>query len=232
MKRDNFNDIYIEVLRLLRDEPDFIIDSTNLFDSERVSGFRELNGFQFKLTNIDNNTIDEDSPRGFKLDYAGAFFNYVMTGDDTEVRKNPAAVKYLEEFEGRNTQYGPRIRKQMQPMLEELRRDRGSRRGSIMILDSNDQEIFTGKAAGHTKIEYPCTNSLTFSVRDNKLHLVSNMRSQSAAMVMPYDIYNWTMLMRYVANELEVECGTLTHQVASLHYFDSEQPLVNKILGV
>ena len=37
--------------------------------------------------------------------------------------------------------------------------------------------------------------------------------------------------MMYVAKEPGIETGTLTHQVASLHYFDSEQPLVNKIIG-
>jgi len=230
MISNNFNEIYLAVLTELRDSPDYIVDDTNLFDKERVSGFRELNGYQFKLTNIDNNTI-EPCARNFNQQYADAFFNYVMTGDDTDVRKNPKAVKYLEEFEGRNTQYGPRIRSQLFMTIKELKRDRGSRRGTIMILEGDDQLLFKAKASGECTIEYPCTNSLTFSIRDNKLHLVSNMRSQSAAMVMPYDIYNWTNLMKHVAKELEVECGTLTHQVASLHYFNSEQPLVDKVLS-
>ena len=226
---NNFNEIYLEVLALLAIEPDFIVDDTNLFDKERVSGFRELSGFQFKLTDIHNNTI-EPCARNFNLEYAEGFFHYVITSDSSIVSKNPKAVGYLEEFEGRNTQYGPRLAKQLSNTLSELKRDRGSRRGTIMILEADDQEIFAAKASGECKIEYPCTNSLTFSIRDNKLHLVSNMRSQSAAMVMPYDIYNWTSLMKLVASELEIECGTLTHQVASLHYFNSEQPLVDKIL--
>ena len=229
MVASSFDFLYREVLLELRYNPDFIVEDTNLFDKERVSGFNELSGFQFKLTNIEDNLIDSKA-RGFKLDYAEAFFNYVMTGDDTEVLKNPAAVEYLKEFKGRNTQYGPRLRKQLDNMLEELKRDRGSRRGTMLVLEAGDQEIFKAKSTGDCIIEYPCTNSLTFSIRDNKLHLTSNMRSQSAAMVMPYDIYNWTSLMKTVAKELDVECGTLTHQVASLHYFHSESELVEAIL--
>lgn len=226
---NNFNEIYLKVLWELQTSPDYIIDSTNLFDKERVSGFRELNGFQFKLTNVYNNTID-DGPRNFNLRYAQDFFNYVMTGDAEGVKKNPKALAYLSEFEGRNTQYGPRIKAQLPGILTELKRDRGSRRGTILILDAYDQEIFKGKANGETTIEYPCTNSLTFSIRNNRLNLVSNMRSQSACMVMPYDIFNWTNLMMVVAKELDIECGVLTHQVASLHYFDDEAELVEKIL--
>ena len=226
---DNFNEIYLAVLAKLRYEPDYIVDDTNLFDKERVSGFRELNGFQFKLTDIKNNLIESEA-RGFKIGYATDFFNYVLNGDDEGVLKNPKATEYLKEFKGRNTQYGPRLHKQLDAMVKELKRDRGSRRGTVMILEAGDQEIFEAKSTGECIIEYPCTNSLTFSIRDNKLNLVSNMRSQSAALVMPYDIFNWTNLMQVVADMLEVECGTLTHQVASLHYFNSEAPLVEKIL--
>lgn len=228
---NNFNEIYNKLVWELHTAPDYIVGDTNLFDKERVSGFRELSGVQFKLTNIHNNTIDKSNPRNFNLRYAEDFFNYVLTGKEEGIRKNPNAVGYLTEFAGRNTQYGPRIHKQLNNMLDELRRDRGSRRGTILILESEDQKVFAGKAAGETTIEYPCTNSLTFSIRDNKLNLVSNMRSQSAVLVMPYDVYNWTSLMKVVAGELGIECGTLTHQVASLHYFDSEQPLVDKILA-
>ncbi len=104
-----------------------------------------------------------------------------------------------------------------------------------MILEADDQEIFYAKRNGDTVIEYPCTNSLTFSIRDDKLNLVTNMRSQSAALVLPYDIYNWTNLMMEVKDMLletypNLTCGILTHQIASLHYFLDEEELVKNII--
>jgi len=235
MKANNFDAIYSNVLWNLHNDPDHIITGTNICDKERKSGFKELSGFQFKLTNIYKNQITKNKNRKFNARYAADFFDYVMTGDTEGVKKNPKAIEYLEEFGGRNTQYGPRIRNQLENMLTELKEDKGSRRGTIIILEADDQELFYSKRSGHTTIEYPCTNSLTFSIRDDKLNLTSNMRSQSAALVMPYDVYNWTNLMMVVKDELlatypNLECGTLTHQVASLHYFLDEEELVKNII--
>jgi len=235
MKSNNFKEIYKSVLWDLYNRPDYVVHSSNSQDKERQSGYRELAGYQFKLTNIYNNMVDNNA-RGFNPTYARDFFNYVMTGEVGNLASNPRAVEYLAEFEGRNTQYGPRIREQLPAMLEELVSDIGTRRAVILILNADDQELLTHKSRGKTKIEYPCTNSLTFSIRDNRLNLVSNMRSQSAALVMPYDIYNWTHLMIEVKDMLHetyptLECGTLTHQIASLHYFNSEEPLVKSILA-
>ncbi len=236
MRANNLDQIYTTILWSLYTNPDFIVTDNNPNDKERKSGYRELNGFQFKLTDIENNIITHNKARQFKIEYAKDFFNYVLTGDDAGVRENPKAVPYLIEFAGRNTQYGPRIHEQLNSMLTELKVDKHSRRGTILILEKEDQKVFEGKRTGVSDIEYPCTNSLTFSIRDDKLHLVSNMRSQSACMVLPYEVYNWTNLMVAVCGLLldtypTLTCGTLTHQVASLHYFESEEPLVKKILS-
>jgi len=236
MTANNFDQIYSAILWQLRTSPDYIVKAVNENDTQRKNGYRELLGFQFKLTDITQRTITHNTNREFKLDYAQNFFDYVMTGELELVSKNPKAVKYLEEFKGRNTQYGPRIHKQLGNVLEELMHDKASRRASILILEASDQELLEAKRNGDTDIEYPCTNSLTFSIRNDKLHLVSNMRSQSACMVLPYDVYNWTSLMMYVVERLKPEypmlmCGTLTHQVASLHYYDNEDTLVKSILS-
>jgi len=235
MRANNIDQIYSMILWSLYTSPDSVIDSIITTDKERSSGYRELNGYQFKLTNIEECIITHNKARNFNLDYAKAFFTYVMTGELGDITKNPKAEAYLVEFEGRNTQYGPRISSQLPNMIAELKRDKDSRRGTLLILDKGDQELFSAKMEGRTSIEYPCTNSLTFSIRNNELHLVSNMRSQSACMVMLYDVYNWCSLIKYVHSILKdtypgLTCGTLTHQVASLHYLTNEEDLVKSIL--
>ena len=236
MRANNFDQIYTSILWNLYTNPDHRITDCIPTDKERTCGFREITGFQFKLTDIEQNTLTHNLARGFKIEYAQDFFNYVLTGDSEGVLKNPKAIPYLTEFAGRNTQYGPRIREQLDGMLEELKADKNSRRGTILILEKEDQKVLPGKRGGDSLIEYPCTNSLTFSIRGDKLHLVSNMRSQSACMVLPYEVYNWTNLMKVVCALLvetypNLTCGTLTHQVASLHYMRSEDGLVKNILA-
>lgn len=235
MRVTSFDEAYSNILWQLLNCPDFVVPAGDIRDKQRVHGFREILGFQFKLTNIEDNTITHNKNRAFNLSYANDFFQYIVS-DDATLIKNEKAKEYLVEFEGRNTQYGPRIFEQLGGVLTELSRDEHSRRGAILILEKGDQAVFNGKRSGQTSIEYPCTNSLVFSIRDGKLHLTSNMRSQSACMVMPYDIYNWTQLMKMVRDLLlpvypDLKCGILTHQVASLHIYDNEIELARRILA-
>ena len=236
MKADNLDQIYSKLLWDLHMVPDFVVPAGASCDGHRCNGFREMLGYQFKLTDPTQNQITRNNARGFKLDYAKAFFNYVTTGELGGVLDNKNAHKYLVEFEGRNTQYYPRIAKQLPGVIKELTNDKHSRRAVITILEAGDQLVLEGKFKGETNIEYPCTNTVTFAIRDDKLHLVVNMRSESAAMVLPYDVYNFTNIQMLVLSKMqevypELGLGTYTHQMASFHYYDNEEPLVKNILN-
>ncbi len=130
-----------------------------------------------------------------------------------------------------NTAYGPRIKEQLPKVLEELIRDKDSRRAVIHILDKSDLDML----GTNTKSEYPCTDSMTFLIRDNKLNMYCHMRSNNMVKTIVYDIFNFTMFQEYLWRTLQktypdLQLGSYYHTCVSAHYFENEQILVDKVL--
>lgn len=78
--------------------------------------------------------------------------------------------------------------------------------------------------------DIPCTIGYHFLIRKNELTTICNMRAQSAAMVMPYDLTFSLILHRLMANEFRVAVGPYIHQSNSIHFYESELPVVQKVL--
>jgi thymidylate synthase len=55
------------------------------------------------------------------------------------------------------------------------------------------------------------------------------MRSNDIAIGMLYDVFNFTMLQELLAVELDVELGTYTHMVGSLHIYEKSYNLLKGI---
>lgn len=64
-----------------------------------------------------------------------------------------------------------------------------------------------------------CTLTLQFILRNNKLDLIVNMRSNDIWLGLPYDLFNFTCMQIQMAMELDVEVGTYYHNVGSLHLY-------------
>ena len=116
-------------------------------------------------------------------------------------------------------------------ILDELKRDPESRRSVIHVLNEDDLNML----GTDTKEEYPCTDSFTWLIRDNALQMYTHMRSNNMVKTIAYDIFNMTMLHEYVWRALKgtyrsLKLGTYHQNIVSAHYFESEQPLVDKIL--
>lgn len=76
-------------------------------------------------------------------------------------------------------------------------------------------------------IEYPtkdvnCTLTLQFLIRNNKLDLIVNMRSNDIWLGLPYDLFNFTCMQIRMAMELKVDIGTYYHNVGSLHMYAAD----------
>lgn len=112
---------------------------------------------------------------------------------------------------------------QLASAISRLEEDKTSRRALISIFTSNDL-INNNK-------DCPCFGSLQFFIRDDKLQCLTFMRSQSAIMVLPYDLFLLTFYHELVASVLGIECGNYTHFCGSLHYYKDEEYYVEKILN-
>lgn len=64
-----------------------------------------------------------------------------------------------------------------------------------------------------------CTIALQFILRNNKLDLITTMRSNDVHLGLPYDLFNFTCMQIQMAMELGVEIGTYYHNAASLHMY-------------
>lgn len=112
--------------------------------------------------------------------------------------------------------YGPRLfdlngLNQVGNIIDTLRRKRSSRQAVIQLFDATDI------VEKHRDI--PCTCTLQFMIRGEKLNLVTNMRSNDIFIGMPHDFFCFTMLQEIVARSLGAEVGTYKHAVGSLHLY-------------
>lgn len=64
-----------------------------------------------------------------------------------------------------------------------------------------------------------CTLTLQFLIRENKLDMIVNMRSNDAWLGLPYDVFNFTCMQIQMAMALGVDIGTYYHNTASLHLY-------------
>lgn len=87
-----------------------------------------------------------------------------------------------------------------------------SRRAVIQLFDSSD-------LAGTYK-DVPCTCTLQFIIRNDRLDMVTSMRSNDAYKGLPHDVFSFTMLQEIAARMLKVELGEYHHFAASLHLYD------------
>lgn len=112
---------------------------------------------------------------------------------------------------------------QFDRIIQKLQDDPSSRRAVIQILLPSD-------IIQQTK-DVSCLISLQFIIRNNELSCITYMRSQSALMVMPYDIFLFSMLQEAVAVTLGLELGAYYHICGSLHYYEDEEELLQRVIG-
>jgi len=125
--------------------------------------------------------------------------------------------------------YGPRLinwreTAQLSNVTSLLKRKKSSRRAVIQLFDALDL-VEEDKHA-----DIPCTCTLQFMVRKDRLHMLTCMRSNDAFRGLPHDIFCFTMLQEIVARELGVDIGEYKHAVGSLHLYEENMDAVKRFL--
>ena len=125
-----------------------------------------------------------------------------------------------------NSNYGHRIFEyfgfdQFEYVEKCLREDPNSRQAVIHIRDPKDYIEEPTK-------DMPCTLTLQFFIRDEKLHLIANMRSNDIWTGFPYDVFNFCAIQNLLAMRLNIPVGTYIHNAGSLHLYERNYRDANK----
>ena len=166
--------------------------------------------------------------RGKLFSGMGELCWYLSGSDDSEF-----ISYYVKEYHAAGVHgpvpgaYGPRLfswngRDQVAQAVEMLRTKRDSRRIVIQLFEADD--LRSGAA------EVPCTCFLQFFLRDNRLSLLSMMRSNDVHRGLPHDVFCFTMLQELVARQIGVDMGTYIHSVGSLHFYREDTLELDKYL--
>lgn len=104
--------------------------------------------------------------------------------------------------------------KQVQNVINALKKDPMSRQANIAMWDTEDSNWI-----GSATKRVPCSLNWLFQYRDGKLNMEYSMRSCDFATHFPNDVYLAHKLQQYVAQETGLKCGDFIHHIASLHIY-------------
>ncbi|KPM48331.1 thymidylate synthase [Jiulongibacter sediminis] len=141
-----------------------------------------------------------------KLDFISHYIKRYEKYSDT----NELGEKYI------HGGYGPRIfgNEHLSLIISKLKKKPTTRKAVIQLFENDDLlEEYE---------DIPCTLTLHFIIRNNKLFLFVNMRSNDAFRGLPHDIFCFTMLQEMVSSILGVELGEYYHYVSSLHIYKKD----------
>lgn len=103
---------------------------------------------------------------------------------------------------------------QLDYVIDELKRDRNTRRAFLTIFDGKDHADY--------RHDTPCTLSVGFDLYDGKLNMTVIMRSNDLWYGFCNDQYCFSRLQEYVANVLDIPVGTYYHFAANMHLYDDQ----------
>ncbi|MGX4746999.1 thymidylate synthase [Providencia rettgeri] len=166
----------------------------------------------------------------------GEFLWYLTGSNDLSFIHHyiPKYIDYAEEDGKVHGGYGSRLfnmhnmYNQIENIISLLKNKKTSRRALIQLFDSSDLVSKDNNGLSEYK-DIPCTVSLQFLIRENKLHLFSNMRSNDAFMGLTHDIFAFTMIQEFVARILQCELGNYYHFVSSMHLYEKDFEKINNL---
>jgi len=178
----------------------------------------ELTGVLVEIANP-RARLSRTETRGKPFSCLGELLWYLSGSDRLEFIEYyiPDYKKSAEENGTIHGGYGPRIFSQTETSQFEnvrrlLERKPNTRQAVIQIFSGND--ILSQKK------DTPCTCTLQFLNRDERLHLIASMRSNDAFLGFPHDVFTFTMLQEIMAVSLGLELGTYRHFAGSMHIYE------------
>lgn len=190
-------------------------------------GALEISGVLLEISNP-RARLSRTETRGRIFSALGELLWYLSGSNEVDfiayyVEKYAALAEDGKIFGG----YGPRLLSwkgvdQISNITRILKTKKDSRNAVIQLFDSTDL------AAKHKDV--PCTCTLQFMLRDGKLHLFTNMRSNDVHLGLPHDVFCFTMLQEIIANSVGADVGFYKHAVGSMHLYMKDKGPAKRFL--
>lgn len=135
---------------------------------------------------------------------------------------SPNFAQFTEDGANFHGNYGERMRSQGRSVFRKLSEDPHTRQAVITLWNPTFDNI-SGKR------DYPCTVGFQFLIRDEKLQMITTMRSNDVWLGLAYDVFQFTQLQLTLARALNVEVGPYIHQPGSLHMYERDLPHADKL---
>lgn len=167
--------------------------------------------------------------RKFSAQYAVAEWLWYLSANRSVENIGKLAViwKQIQDANAEvESNYGTYLKPQWQWVIDELIRDNDTRRATIAINQPHHKH-------GNDK-DYPCTQYIQFFLRQGKLHLAVNMRSNDAVYGFCNDVFTFSMFQQMMLNELRarglgVELGRYYHHAGSFHVYERHFEMMNTL---
>ena len=218
-KFNSLQDVFLNYCRHITDAP--LVNS-------RGSTQRELLFESFEIT--DPTAIDiKVEDRKFSTGYALTEWLWYLSCDrnTNNIGKMAKIWNQISDNKGEvESNYGTYIAPQWSWILGELTDDRDSRRATIVINQVHHK--FSNEK------DYPCTQYIQFFIRENKLHMGVNMRSNDLIFGLCNDVFTFCLFHQLMLNDLndrgaELELGSYFHHAGSLHVYERHFNMVSDI---
>lgn len=193
----------------------------------------EVNNFSYELLPYERFT--NFKVRKLSVNYIKQEFLWYLRGDkfDTSITEHASLWKSLIYNDGSiSSNYGQYIfgdENQFDFALNQLKNDKDTRRASIVILSSNHIRTATS--------DLPCTYSMNFRIRNNKVHMTVHMRSQDGIFGMGNDAPAFSFVHEMMFNALRetypnIEHGNYFHFTDSFHVYEKHFDMLTLISGI
>ena len=153
--------------------------------------------------------------------------SFLIFCDDNHVKVAGYFNKNIEQFsdDGKTLHgsYGHRIATKMQGVLDKLKEDHDTRQALLTIHRVDDSIVKTK--------DPPCTITLQFTIRDEKLNMHVYMRSNDIVWGTPYDVFVFTTIQKVFANTLGIPVGKYYHTATSLHMYERDFEKCREYIG-
>ncbi|WP_285425267.1 thymidylate synthase [Pseudomonas sp. efr-133-TYG-103a] len=220
---NDLNDVYFDSLLLSEDH-------TTQSTSSRVGTVYDFGPAYFQFNNPKDQILTLRN-RGFNPYFAVVEAAWVLSGKNTlsplqNIISNYS--QYSDDGKTLNGAYGFRLKQkfgynQLSRAIELLKKTPSSRRAVITLYSPED-------LVETQSLDIPCNTTIYVKIRNNKLDLTVLNRSNDLFKGIPYNVFVFNCIQKYIARNLNIELGIQRHFTDSLHLYESDLSKVKKII--